>query len=106
MPDDDIAMESAARSPATFDGSTPWLYDGDKVIHDSVGHRFIENAFVSEPLQIHFETLQFDAHLIGNVSEDNRAVVGLSRFRANRSKLGAMMLDRKVSRWVWIIKHF
>ena len=82
MPNDDIAVQPTAWRPATFHRRASWLYDGDKVIHDSVRDRLVENPLVSKPLQVHLQTLQFDAHFIWHIGEHNGAVVGLSRFGA------------------------
>ncbi len=104
--DDDIAVQTAPRGPSALDGRLPRLYDSDKVVHDSVRNRFVENSFVAEPLQIHLQTLQLDAVLVGHIGKDDGSVIRLACFRANRSKLGAMVLDRKVSFRAWIVKDF
>ncbi len=93
---DDIAVQSAAGGPATFDRGSARLYDGDKVVHDSVCHRLVENAFVAKPLQVHFQTLQLDANLVGNVRKNNRPKVRLARFRTDRREFGTVMFDRKI----------
>lgn len=103
--DDDIAVQTAARRPATFDARAPRLYDREEVVHDSVGDRFVENAFVAERLQIHFQTLQLDANFVGHVAENDRAVVGLVRFGTHRREFGTMMFDGKVSRRAGVIEN-
>ena len=104
--DNDITVQSAARSPATLHGGGSRLYDGDKVVHDSVRDGFVKDAFIAKPLKIHFQTLQFDAHFVRNVGKDDRPVIRLSRFGADRSKLGAMMFDSKISCFGWVVKNF
>lgn len=80
---DDVAVQATARSPLAFDGDLSRLYDGDKVVHDAVGNSFVENAFVSETLKVHFQAFQLDTDLVGNISEHDPAVVWLPRFGAN-----------------------
>ena len=57
MPNDDITVQPTAWRPAAFHCCAAWLYDGDKVIHDSVCDRLVENSFVPKPLQVHLQTL-------------------------------------------------
>src|SRR5690606_5907686 len=103
--DGNVAVEPAARRPLALDRHPAWFDDGDEVIHDPVSHRFVENAFVAETLQVHLEALQFHAVLIGNVVEDDGAVVGLTGFGAHRGKLGATMLDGKIALWAGVVEH-
>jgi hypothetical protein len=55
--DDDVAAEAPTRGPATLASRTTRLYDSEKVVHDSVCHRFVEYPFVAEPLEVHFQAL-------------------------------------------------
>ncbi len=97
MLDDDLAVQAAPRRPATFDSRPPRLYDGHKVVHDSVRDRLVKNALVAKSLQVHFQAFQLDAQLVGYVSEDDRPEIGLPRFWANRGKLGTVMFNGKVA---------
>ncbi len=97
-------MQSASRRPLTFHGRLKWLYHGEKVVHDAIGHRLVKNPFIPEPLQVHFETFQLNTHLIGDVGENNFSVVRLSRLWTNGSKFWAVVHNRKTSRRTGIIE--
>jgi hypothetical protein len=101
---DDVAIQAAAWRPATLDGDAAWFDDGEEVVHDPVGDRFVKNALVTKSLQIHLQAFQFDAYAVGHVGEYDRAVVGLARFGTHRSKLRAMMFDGKIAAWAGVVK--
>ena len=106
MGHDNVTVQSAAWSPATFDRRAAWFDDGEKVVHDSIRDRFIENAFVAKCLQVQLKAFQLDADAVWDISNNDRSVVRLSRFWANRSKLGTMMFDCKIAGRAGVVKDF
>jgi hypothetical protein len=104
--DGNVAVQAAAGRPATLHRGAAWFDDRQKVVHDLVGYRFVENPFVAKSLQVHFQTLQFHTHFVRYIRENDRSVVRLAGFGADRRELGADMFDRKVSLWARVVKHF
>lgn len=84
----------------------PRLDHGDKVVQNSVGHIFVENAFIAKLLQVELEAFEFDALLIGGVIECQHAKIGLSRFGANGGEFGTNDFDLIVSFRKLIVKRF
>ncbi len=81
--DNDIAVQATAWCPATFDRCGPWLHNSNEVVHDPVGHGFVEDAFVAETLQVHLQAFQLHAHFVRNVGKHNFPVIRLTRFGTN-----------------------
>ena len=92
-----ITIEPTAGGPAALDPEFAWLYDGDEVVQNSVGDLFVENAFISKTLQVHFKTLELHANFVGNVDQHDRAVIRLPGLGAYRRELGAVVLDREIT---------
>ena len=94
---DDIAVQTTSRRPAAFDRGMTRFHSRDKVVHDSVGDRFIEDAFVAKRLQVHFKAFQFHADVARNVREDNLAVVWLARLGAHGCEFRTVVFDRQIA---------
>ncbi len=104
--DRDVAVQAAAGSPATLHGDAAWFDDIEKVVHDPVCHRFVENPFVAKPLKVHFQTLQFHANFVWDIGEHDGPIIRLAGFRTDRRELGADMFDRKVALRAGVIEDF
>ncbi len=104
--DDDVAVEPASGRPAALDFKASRLDDGHKVVQNSVRNSLIKDAFVTKSLQIHLQTLQLHADFVGHVRKNDRAIVGLASFRANRRKFRAVMLDREVTLTGRVVEDF
>lgn len=102
----DVAVEPATGGPLAFDPDFARLYDSDEVVQNPIGDLFVENAFISEGLQVHFEALQLDANFLGNIREHDRSVVRLPGFGAHRGELGAIVLDREIALLGGILEYF
>lgn len=104
--DGDVAVQTTTWRPAAFDSQFTRLYDSDEVVQNPVRDRLVENSFVAESLQVHFKTLQLHTYFVGNVSKNDGPVVRLASFWTNRSKLGAIVLDREVAVGGGVFKDF
>ena len=102
----DIAVQTAPGGPTAFNRHPTWFDDGNKVVHDPVRYSFVENTFVAECLQVHLEAFQFDANLVWDIRKQDRSIVGLAGFWANRCKFGTMVFDRKISLGAGVVEDF
>ena len=78
----------------------------DHIIQNSVRNLFVKDALVPKLLQIQLQAFQLDAEPVWNILEGERAEVRLSRFRADRRKLGADNFDQIVPMGKDIFKCF
>jgi hypothetical protein len=76
----------------------------EKVVEDSVGHIFVENTFVAEPLQVQLKALELDTLLVRNVAKHERSEVWLAGFRTDRSEFGTHDFDAILSVWVGVVE--
>lgn len=76
----------------------------EKVVEDSVGHIFVENTFVAEPLQVQLKALELDTLLVRNVPKDQSSEIWLAGFRTDGSEFGTHDFDAILSVWVGVVK--
>ena len=75
-----------------------------KVVEDSVGHIFVENTFVAEPLQVQLKALEFDTLLVRNVPKDQSSEIWLAGFWADGSEFRTSDFDAILSVRVGVVK--
>jgi hypothetical protein len=68
----------------------------DQVVQDSIGHGFVEAAFVAERPHVHLQALQFDAVLFRHIVENQGGEVRLAGFRAQAGKFGNLHVDVEI----------
>jgi len=78
----------------------------DQVGQDPVGDGFVESAFFAKRPDVHFQGLEFDAGLIGNVLDFERGKVRLAGFRAQAGEFRDADADGVIALRLWIIKDF
>src|SRR4051812_5496253 len=89
----DTGADAAAGGEGGDELEAAGIQGGDEVVEDAVGDILVEDALVAEALEVHLQTFQLDALLLGRVGERERAEIGLARHRADRSELGADDFD-------------
>ena len=97
-------MKSAARREARRQFHITRRENGNKVVQNLVRESFVKNAFVAIRLIIKFQTLEFNAFLIGDVFEREFAVVRLTRLRTKRRELRIHVLYHIVALRIRIVK--
>jgi hypothetical protein len=88
-----------------FEHQRARLTYGDEIVGNPIGDVFVENPLVTELLQVELEALQFDTHFSRYVAKDQRPEIGLTRFGANRGKLGASYFDFVCAFWKTILEN-
>jgi hypothetical protein len=92
----DRRSDPTPSSPTTLQLGRARRSHRHEVIKNAIRDVFVEDAFVSKPLQIELQTFQFHTQGIGHVAKDQRAKIRLPGHGTNRSELRADDLDRVV----------
>lgn len=86
---------AATTAPIGCDLKPAWVHARHKVVANLVRHGLVENAFVSERVQVQLQALELDAGGIGFKCNRHRAKVGVPRFRTDRRELFSDVLNEK-----------
>ena len=83
-----------------------WSGHSHEIVKYRVRYMLVERTVITVLLQIDFQRLQLEAELVGNVANIDRAKIGLSGNRANRSELGTHGVDHIVAIRKRILESF
>ena len=90
---DDAGTDSTTPLPVGDDLHPNRRHGGGEVVSDLIGHSFVEDAFVSKRLEIHLETLQFDADRGRFIAHGDRSEVRMTGLGTDRGELLVDMFD-------------
>ena len=93
----DDGADTATAFPVGDDFHVLGVHHFSQIITDFVGNGFVENTLIAEALEIEFEALEFDAQVLGDETDGDRAKVGVTGFGAGAGELFGDMLDEKIS---------
>lgn len=98
-------MKTAARRKFRRQFEITRLHHGYEIVDDLIRQPFVKYALITIRLEVELQTLEFDALLIRNEREGQRAVVRLSRNGAQRGELRANVRDNVISSGERIVKE-
>ena len=104
--DNDIRPNSAARGELTNEFHPAWLGHCDQIVENGVGDVLVERSVIPVLLQVQLQRFQLEAVGIRNVSDRQRAKIGLAGLGANRSEFRANGFDGVVPLRERVIKGF
>lgn len=102
----DDAGDTAASTPVAFERCATGLGHGYEIVKNAIRDIFVEDAFISEALQVQFEALEFDAKFVRHIAEYQYTEIRLACFRANRSELGAADFNLIVTLRKTVVENF